>query len=47
MANKTKLLACKVPQPEATVYSDGKPALCDRRPGHKGPHRCRKQRARW
>jgi hypothetical protein len=42
MANKTKLLGCKVPQPAEQVRDqDGKPAVCDRRPGHKGPHRHR------
>jgi hypothetical protein len=47
MANKTKLIACKKPQPAEQVAYDSKPAVCDRRPGHKGPHRHHKMRARW
>jgi hypothetical protein len=47
MANQTKLLMCKVQQPAWQVSSDNKPAICDRRPSHKGPHRHRKLRARW
>lgn len=47
MANKTKLIACKVPQPVQQYSPDSKPMVCDRRPGHKGPHRHHKQRARW
>ena len=44
MANKTKLQVCGAQQP-AKDAPDGKPAVCDKRPGHKKQHR--RGRVRW
>jgi hypothetical protein len=47
MANKTKLQACKAPRPAAKAATDGQPAVCDKRPGHKDAHGRRGMRAKW
>ena len=47
MANKRKLQTCKVCQPKSQVHSGEKPAVCDKRPGHKDGHKRRGIRVRW
>lgn len=45
MANRTKLQICAMKQPARDVPDGKKPAACEKRPGHHGPHRRRGVRA--